>query len=80
MTCPSSITIDDDPTVFTPILSDFDSCIIYFFEVISLLTAYFKTLWAISIAELIDIDGQMAVMASQPIVPFRQKHEMSMIA
>jgi hypothetical protein len=60
-------------------LGDCDFCIIYFFKVISLLTAYFKTLWAISITELIDVDGQMAVMASQPIVPFRQKHEMSMI-
>ena len=71
-------TFDNNPALFTAV-SGFASCGSHdFFEIIALRVARLKTFWTITCCQVIGGDGQMAMSAPQPVVLFRQKHELAM--
>ena len=73
-------TFDNNPALFTAV-SGFASCGSHdFFEIVALRVARLKTFWTITRCQVIGIDGQMAMSATQPVVPFRQEHELAMRA
>jgi hypothetical protein len=75
-----SSTFYDDSALFTSV-ADYSGCTGHdFFEIISLRVAGLKTLWTIPRCQVIGVDCQMAMSAPQPVVLFRQEHELAMIA
>jgi hypothetical protein len=73
-------TFYNDSALFT-LVSDYSRCDCHdFFEIISLRVAGLITFWTITVRKVIGVDCQMAMSAPQPVVLFRQEHELAMIA
>src|SRR5262245_35556058 len=73
-------TFDNNPALFTAVADSSgcrgDDC----FEIIALRMARLKTFWTITCCQVIGTDGQMAMSAPQPVLLFRQEHELAVRA
>ena len=73
-------TLDKNPALFTSV-ADYAGCHSDdFFEIIALDVGGLKTFRTITGGQLIGCEGQMAMLAPYPVVPFGQEHELAMLA